>query len=354
MKTGKSLTDLAREIDRQAGAKRDYIADTSALSMVAAEPPVGLRVMRSVDVLPITALGHRQIGERVGIPARYYEHMLAQAPGLLAVNVNHWFVESPEKRMIRTLDGQVRAFLSNRYQRIDNVQVAEAVLPVLSETKGIEVVSTEITEKRLYIKAVTHNVRAEIKSKRVGDVVEAGVMISNSEVGLGAVTVTPFMYFLACLNGLVRQGEGMRSAHLGTKVDVDDGLVEVFADDTRKAVDRAILLKVRDVVRAAMDAARFQAAINRMQEQTTQRLSGNPAQAIEVLGNEIGLNESERGGVLRHLIEGGDLSRYGVMNAVTRLAEDAETYDRATELEAAGGRVLDMSAAAWIRIKVAA
>ena len=33
--------------------------------------------------------------------------------------------------MVRTLDGKARAFLSDRYHRIDNEQIAEAVLPVL-------------------------------------------------------------------------------------------------------------------------------------------------------------------------------------------------------------------------------
>jgi hypothetical protein len=36
-----------------------------------------------------------------------------------------------------------------------------------------------------------------------------------------------------------------------------------------------------------------------------------------------------------------------VANAVTRTAEDAADYDRATELEAAGGRVIELPAADW-------
>jgi hypothetical protein len=51
--------------------------------------------------------------------------------------------------------------------------------------------------------------------------------------------------------------------------------------------------------------------------------------------------------VLTHLIEGGDLSQYGLMNAVTRTAEDAQSYDRASELEAAGAVVLDLHPTEW-------
>jgi hypothetical protein len=79
--------------------------------------------------------------------------MQAEAPELLARNVNHWFAAKPAQRMVRTLDGGARAFLSSRYARIDNLEVAETVLPVLGQMAdrhgGMEIVSTEVTEHRL-------------------------------------------------------------------------------------------------------------------------------------------------------------------------------------------------------------
>lgn len=36
-------------------------------------------------------------------------------------------------------------------------------------------------------------------------------------------------------------------------------------------------------------------------------------------------------------------------NAVTRLAQDAKSYDRAIELERLGGQMLDLSAASFFR-----
>ena len=95
----------------------------------------------------MTDHAHGQIADRVGIPKRYYDQMKAEAPALLADNVNHWFQETPERRMIGTLDGQARAFLSDRYRRIDNEQIADAVLPVLVADGGHgAVVSCCVTE----------------------------------------------------------------------------------------------------------------------------------------------------------------------------------------------------------------
>ena len=42
--------------------------------------------------------------------------------------------------------------------------------------------------------------------------------------------------------------------------------------------------------------------------------------------------------MLRDLIEGGDLSGFGLVNAVTHYSQQVDDYDRATDLEAIGGR----------------
>lgn len=47
-----------------------------------------------------------------------------EAPELLAQNLNCWFTKEPAQRMLRTLDGTARAYLSNRYRRIDNLLYA--------------------------------------------------------------------------------------------------------------------------------------------------------------------------------------------------------------------------------------
>ena len=66
---------------------------------------------------------------------RYYDRMRSEAPELLGDNIRHWFQKYPAPRMIRTLDGGNRAFLSNSYRTLENEDLAEAVLPVLQEAQ---------------------------------------------------------------------------------------------------------------------------------------------------------------------------------------------------------------------------
>jgi hypothetical protein len=68
----------------------------------------------------------------------------------------------------------------------------------------------------------------------------------------------------------------------------------------------------------------------------------------------VRLNEAEKAGVLRHLITGGDVSQYGLIQAVTRTSQDVEDYDRATELEALGGQLLAIGQNDWRQIAEAA
>lgn len=348
MKSGKTLVELAEELQRQSEAKKDYIADTSVLEMT---PSTELALQNGTrHEFPLTNHAHNQIAQRLDIPAKYYNRMRSEAPELLAMNVNEWFHSQPERRMVRTLDGQARAFLSDRYRRLDHFELAESVLPVLGEMgEGIQIVSAELTEKRMYLKAINRRLELEVKP---GDVVQAGLVISNSEIGLGSLKVELLVFRLVCANGLISQDYSQKRYHVGRAAD-DGEAYQLYSDDTLKADDKAFFLKVQDTVRAAVDIARFSTIVNRMKEATELRIEGNPVAAVEVMGEKFGYNSTEKSGVLTHLIQGGDLSAYGLMNAVTRTSQDIEDYDRATELERDGSKVLSLPASTWKTIALA-
>lgn len=356
MKTAKTLTELAQELDRQKDNKNDFIADTRELS-VSTNGAFVLNVSGgpSSSGLPVAKSAQRQITDRVGIPAKYADRLAEEAPELLATNINHWFENKPERRMVRQLDGVNRAFLSDRYQRIDNLDVANAVVPVLQEEvakHGMELVSCEVTAAKLYIKATTPRLSREVSKK--DDIVQAGVVITNSEIGFGAVRVEPLLYRLWCLNGCVINDLRFSRHHVGARASSEEAIYQLLSDEALAADDNAILLKVRDVVRAALSETVFNNAVDRLVETTERKIEGDVVKAVEVLGKTVGLTQGENTGVLKHLIEGGDLTQYGLLNAVTRFSQDVDNYDRASDLERIGGKVLDLAPGAWREIAQAA
>ena len=71
---------------------------------------------------------------------------------------------------------------------------------------------------------------------------------------------------------------------------------------------------------------------------------------MELVAKSISLNDTESDGVLHYLSKGGDLSRYGLANAITRYAQDVEDYDRSTELERLGCGVIELPRNDWARL----
>lgn len=356
MKTGLTLSQLAAKVEGNKELKHDLITPSRGLQMrIDSDGTTPLMHVSNENAgkgadYPMLALAHDQIGSHLGMPAKYYDRMLAEAPALLADNVNTWLRRRPEneRRMVRTLGGDVRAFLSNAYQRIENEEIAEVVLPILADIPGVQIVSAEITEHRMYIQATTPETRAV----KVGDEVRAGVIISNSEVGQGAVSISPMVYRLVCLNGMVCADGRFRGYHVGRRIEDSEAL---YADDTKRADDRAVLLKVRDHVKAAVDAVRFRARVEQMSGLTEIQISGNPEKAVEVLAKKIGASEGERTGILRSLIEGGSLSAWAMLNAVTAQAHTPDmSYDRAVEFETMGGQLLDLPRSGWREVLEAA
>jgi hypothetical protein len=354
MKTMYSLTEMAQEIERQNAAKIDYLSPTDAVHFVTTDDRSEVDLSGTdVTGLRLNDVAHNQLAARLRIPRPYYERIRSEVPVLLDESVNRLLRHHPGKDapkwMWRTLDGTARAVLSDAYRRLDHFEIASAILPILQTLPGVEIRSCALTDVRMHIKAVT-SIEGKVNgSREVGDIVRAGVYVGNSEVGYGSVTVFPFVERLTCTNGMVSTvaGDGMmKQIHLGRRVDAD-GNGRIFRDETRKADDHAFILALGDVVRAACDEARFHELVAEMSRATEGERIGDVTAAVEVLARREGLGETESKGILQHLAEGGDLSRWGLLNAVTRTAEDVESYDRATELETLGGKILAYSSRDW-------
>lgn len=349
MLQGRTLPTLAAEVDRQAKAKRDFLAPTDKMEL---HGDAGFN-LRGVGRFNPTRHFHGQLGEYLGIPSRYYDLCLDKAPALLAQNVNHWLVvraaRENDKRMVRTLDGAARAFLSDRFRPLDNYDLLTAVLPAVQGQAGLRVESCEVTETRLYLKVVNERVQAEVKP---GDVVQAGVMVCNSEVGMGALTVQPLVFRLACINGVIMSDSTLRKYHAGDRRgrgnNGEDVIpYDVLSDEARRASDKALWLSVRDLTKAALSEALFTKGVNAMRAAAGQPMEAPLSDVLDVTKRRFGLRDTEGEEIIRQLVLGGDLSRYGLVNAVTRAAQEVKDYDRSTELERVGGEILELPPSEW-------
>ena len=333
MKAGKTINQLVETVVSEDKNKRDFISDTRHVSVMAEG---GLEIL-DIGGFSLTDHAHNQIAQRVQIPQKYYDRMRQEAPGLLSSNVNHWFQENPEPRLIRTMNGKARAFLSNRYRVLDNYDLLQSIVPKLRDV-GCKPESMDITDRKLYLKCLFPKIEMEVA---IGDVVQAGIVISNSEVGLGSLRIEPLIYRLVCTNGLIAPDAGLVKFHLGRALgDEKDQAFELYRKETIQATDQAFWMQVSDTIDALLTPEVFLKIVDRLRNAKDQRIRDIP-KTIEITRKRLNLTDDEKSGVLHHLAEGGDLSLYGLTNAVTRTSQDLMDYDRATELERSAWSILE-------------
>lgn len=351
MKAGSTLQQLAIELQEELSMKRDFKARNAALEVVHVPTTDDLLLRLSGvpnDVrldLCISPHTHKQFSEHLGIPKVYYDRMLRTQPDLLRRSVNAWLAEkASEIRLVRVLGHFARAYLSDAYRPLDHVDLARYLLPILEEM-GCEIVSCHLTETRLFIKALNHQVTGEVN---VGEVVEAGIIISNSEVGAGALMVQPLLHVLRCKNGLIANNSGLKRVHTGTRTrEIETLAWELYRSETLQAMDRALWMQAADLVRATLQKVRFETLLNKLRQAAQTPLPLDAPRAIEVVSKLFSFTDREQAGILAHLIRGGDLTTWGLSNAVTSTAQDVETYERSVQMEEAGFQIIELPPTSW-------
>lgn len=372
MKTGKTLVELAKELERIKANARDFVVPTEKLSAevvtneVQSESNPNHMVGRESVALAfqngtkhIFGLNSWSAGQLSGysdIPKAYFDRIQQENPQLLVDNINHGLERQivqakregkKESRLLRTLDGNVRGLLSSRYRILDAHDMLEAVLPTIID-KGMEVLSSEVTERRLFIKAVSPKLQSEVKK---GDVVQYGLTISTSDVGAGSVRVEPLIYRLVCLNGMIAS-TAIRKFHVG-KNQAEDDIRELLSDKTRELSDAAFWAQVRDVVLGSMRPENFEAQVDRLRVAANEEIKNfDLPRVVELTMQATKINgEGKKNSILAALAsgnEGAGLTQWGLVNSFTRAAqEDSLSYEESIEMERAAGQILELPKSQW-------
>jgi hypothetical protein len=138
--------------------------------------------------------------------------------------------------------------------------------------------------------------------------------------------------------------------------DDEDNGQQYYSRQTREADAHAFFMKVRDVVHGVLLEDGFNRILNHIRKtaQIMPAAEFNPAEAVVEVTDRIGLTDSESGAMLKHLASGGDLSGWGIINAVTATAREHDNYDRGTELEAIAGNMTAWTPREWAGLKMLA
>ncbi|MEU6495762.1 DUF932 domain-containing protein [Streptomyces sp. NPDC046984] len=357
------LSDLVRILEDQQRRKLDVIAPAAALRFREGNVHVGgvesqITEDGVTDVDGIyrpTAVADEGIADKLRIPLAYLRRMRADNVPLLDENVNTWLRQEPERKfMLRAFRGEAgpgvpsegvaRALLSDSYKLMDNFDMLLAALDGVRQSgHPTRVTGCDLTDRRMHVRveseAVAVQARALLRGYRSpfdgrsGDelpMISAGFVITNSEVGSGAYTITPRAVIQVCRNGLTMAKDVMRAVHLGGKQ--DEGVVSWSGQTQRKTLE-LITSKTADAVRTFLSREYVEAKVREMEAAAATTLA-EPTKTIEHVTKTLSIGTEAKDMILAHFVRGGQMTAGGVMQAVTSTAQTLTDADQAAALEA--------------------
>ena len=366
-----TLNDLAALLRDQQARKVDIVAPAAAIRARGARlviddsaPLLGEDgVTTTAGAYTPTDVCDQGIADKLGIPSAYLRRMRETHPGLYDTNVNGWLERDDRKFLLRCLrpetgsgPGAVRAFLSDGYKIIDNLDVLMAALDGVRQAGfPVQVDQCDLTDRRMYVRVICDQVRtlapallAGYRSPFTGasgadnPVVFSGFKILNSETGCGAFTLVPHLVVQVCDNGLTIAKDAIRAVHLGERH--DEGVI-TWSGNTQDKALALITAKTTDAVHAFLDPAYADRAIRDI-EKAAGRPVADPAETVRTVSQRLRFTDNQQAGILNHFIRGGDLTAGGVMHAVTSVAQTLTDADAAHEMESAALRALELAATA--------
>ncbi|MFF8932241.1 DUF932 domain-containing protein [Streptomyces longwoodensis] len=369
------LRDLVDILEDQKRRKEDIVVSASALSfrdgnvkVEGVERQITEEGVTDVDgTYRPTTVADEGIADKLKIPVAYLRRMRAENVPLLDENVNAWLRQQPDRRfMLRTFRGDhvpgtapavgvARALMSDSYKVMDNFDILLAALDGVNKSgHPTNVIGCDLTDRRMYVRVQSAAVAVmapELLSGyrspfdgRSGDqlpIVSAGFVITNSEVGAGAWSVTPRVVMQVCTNGLTLPMDVMRAVHIGAKH--EEGVVS-WSEETQKKELAVITSKTADAVRTFLSREYVEAKLRDIQAAAGKPVA-EPTKTIEHVTKTLKISNETKETILSHFIRGGQITAGGVMQAVTSTAQTLADADQAAALEALALPALTAAAA---------
>ena len=159
-----------------------------------------------LGVWPFSDHALTQFCQKLDIPVRYFRRL----PDEMKITVANFDLRRLKGTsfFVRGKGEWVRAFLSAEYVAYNNSVIAQTAESLL-KNGALDVKSFVLEETHMFLKIISE----DIVDREAG--LKAGIMIGNSEVGMGSVSVEPFVFRKPCTNDLIVSREkSFRHAHI--------------------------------------------------------------------------------------------------------------------------------------------
>jgi hypothetical protein len=267
---------------------------------------------------------------------------------LFDFNVNHWLEREHRSFLLRGFSGADngpgigRALLSDRYSIIENLDVLTAALAgIHAAGVSVDQIQCDLTERHMYVRvecpqvaiqapALLDGYRSPYTGQTGADnpVVTAGFTIVNSEIGIGAYTIAPYLTVQICDNGLQITKDSKRVVHIGAKQ--DEGEV-AWSAETIQRVLALVTSQTTDAVRAFVSRDYAERTLRDLAALAGKPIA-DPTKTVEAVAKRLRFSEEDRAGIFAHFIRGGTVTAGGVLQAITSYSQTVADADQAHAL----------------------
>lgn len=222
------------------------------------------------------ALG--QLAERASVPGPYLRELSKGEDWkreLAAMILTSHYANADDGRMlVRSVNGQLRGWLSDRFRRLDCRPLCDALGQEAQAIGAIPCDGTA-TETRVAIKLIM----PEIVEPIPGEFLVYGGEWSNSDYGNGTHSFRAFALRVACLNGMTRENL-LRQVHLGGRLEENIA----FSDRTYQLDTEASVSALRDIVRGALGPSGRESLTEKIRAASEKEMSkGQLVSAVKTL-----------------------------------------------------------------------
>lgn len=267
----------------------------------------------------------RQIGEKIGAPGSWLVKLSSGSDWqrqLAARVVDEHLSHSDETYMLRSVGNEIRAFLSDRYKRLDTQTVLRKCITSLRET-GAQIWRVECKDTQVGVEAVVPRVY-RIDTPRNGmECVAFGAVYRTSDFGDGAECVHAAVMRAWCTNLAVSE-QILRKVHFGRRVEMMDNVQLSRQSLAAEAALHANI--VSDVIVGSLSQESVDRYIKNVQLASSKSLDSDDA--VELLDG-MGFTDDEIRRVTDLLSENdiekvpdGPLTRWKLSQAVSWLADN--------------------------------
>lgn len=277
-----------------------------------------------------------QVGEKIGIPspsksAEFFsdEEYLPHFCSIL----NSAFKRQDKVYLTRSVNGEVRGFLSDKFKRMDSRPIIHSLI---EEAVGFGAVpiGAMVLDTKVFLKMLL----PQIYEPAPNEVMAFGIVFQNSDYGDGALTMKGFVYRLWCTN-LGMCEDAFRQIHLGRKI---SGLDVPLSNRTYELDTATTASLVKDVTRAVLSPESVKIKLDKVKEAAEKEIDASSVLKHLQEKAKVNKEESEK---IAELYNSADIrlmpagqTAWRLSNAISLLAQSCSAA-RSLELEDLAGKV---------------